>query len=155
MKSFQMYLLKYFFPLRSKLVLSLGNKGFWSPETVDHLKEINDRFGHAEGDFAIKSVAGFIRDAVGKEQILGRLGGDEFVAIVVLKDGETPEQICDKIRASAEAFNAHSDKPFYIECSLGYNAFTCEADIDMQDVLDAADRELYKNKKNRRLSSVR
>ena len=122
---------------------------------LDHLKEINDRFGHAEGDFAIKSVAGFLRDAVGKEQILGRLGGDEFVAIVVLKDGETPEQICDKIRASAEAFNAQSDKPFFIECSLGYNAFTCEADIDMQDVLDAADRELYKNKKNRRLSSVR
>lgn len=122
---------------------------------LDHLKEINDRFGHAEGDFAIKSVADFIRSSVGKEQILGRLGGDEFVAIVVPSEGETGDSICEKIKKTAESFNQQSDKPFYIECSLGYITFVCNEDIDMQDVLDAADRELYKSKKNRRASSVR
>ncbi|MCR5267239.1 MAG: GGDEF domain-containing protein [Lachnospiraceae bacterium] len=122
---------------------------------LDHLKEINDRFGHAEGDFAIKTVAGFIRHTVGANQILGRLGGDEFVAIAILKDGETPEQICDAIKRTADDFNAASDKPFYIECSIGYNAFTCKETLDIQEVLDAADRELYKSKKNRRETSVR
>ncbi|MBQ7582016.1 MAG: GGDEF domain-containing protein, partial [Lachnospiraceae bacterium] len=122
---------------------------------LDHLKEINDRFGHAEGDFAIKTVAGFIRQTVGANQILGRLGGDEFVAIAILKDGETPEQICDAIKKTADDFNAASDKPFYIECSIGYNAFTCKETLDIQEVLDAADRELYKSKKNRRETSVR
>ncbi len=122
---------------------------------LDHLKEINDRFGHAEGDFSIKTVAGFLRDAVGKDEILGRIGGDEFVAITILKDGKTPETICEKIRKQAEVFNEHSNKPFYIECSLGYNEFVCDDSINMQDVLDAADRELYKSKQNRRQSSVR
>lgn len=122
---------------------------------LDHLKEINDKFGHAEGDFAIKSVANLIRDALGEGQILGRLGGDEFVSIVVLKDGENADTICDAIKKKAELFNEQSGKPFYIECSLGYNTFVCDTGIDIQDVLDAADRELYKSKQNRRKSSVR
>ncbi|MBO4903538.1 MAG: GGDEF domain-containing protein [Lachnospiraceae bacterium] len=122
---------------------------------LDHLKEINDRFGHAEGDFSIKSVANFIRQAVSKDQILGRLGGDEFVSIIVLDEGESAESICEKIRATADTFNESSGKPFFIECSLGYNEFVCDETLNIQDVLDAADRELYKSKQKRRDSSVR
>ncbi|MBR6451212.1 MAG: GGDEF domain-containing protein [Lachnospiraceae bacterium] len=122
---------------------------------LDHLKEINDKFGHAEGDFSIKAVADFLRDAIGEEEILGRIGGDEFVAIIRVEKAEEADQICEKIRERAESFNAGSGKPYYVECSLGYNAFVCDESVEIQDVLDQADRELYKSKKNRRGSAVR
>ena len=109
----------------------------------------------AEGDFSIKAVADFLRDAIGEEEILGRIGGDEFVAIIRVEKAEEADQICEKIRERAESFNAGSGKPYYVECSLGYNAFVCDESVEIQDVLDQADRELYKSKKNRRGSAVR
>lgn len=47
---------------------------------LDHLKEINDSFGHIEGDFAIKKCAETLKSVVGENGIIGRIGGDEFCA---------------------------------------------------------------------------
>ena len=49
---------------------------------VDSFKEINDRYGHPEGDRVLREVADHLRKAVGESGILGRLGGDEFVALI-------------------------------------------------------------------------
>lgn len=119
---------------------------------LDHLKEINDRFGHVEGDFAIKSIASILREAVGPDQILGRLGGDEFVTIVTLNDDQTGPEYAEKIKGLATAFNDDSDKPYYVECSLGYQEFTCGAGLEISQVLDLADKLLYDSKSQRRKS---
>ena len=63
---------------------------------LDHLKQINDQFGHHEGDFALKAVADILRQAICAEegetgadsrqkplQVLGRIGGDEFICCSV------------------------------------------------------------------------
>lgn len=53
---------------------------------IDHFKSINDQYGHAEGDEALKLVASKLRDQVHEPAFIGRLGGEEFV--VVLPDTE-------------------------------------------------------------------
>lgn len=63
---------------------------------LDHLKEINDSFGHIEGDFAIRRCAETLKSAVGENGVTGRIGGDEFCAMIPgNEDGRTenPEQI--------------------------------------------------------------
>ena len=118
---------------------------------LDHLKEINDKFGHVEGDFAIKSIASIIREAVGENQIIGRLGGDEFVVMATDEDGNVSgEEIASAIKKKAEEFNKTSDKQFYVECSIGYQEFTCEENLDISYVLDLADKLLYASKRERR-----
>lgn len=119
---------------------------------LDHLKEINDRFGHAEGDFAIRSIVEIIRKAVGENQIIGRLGGDEFVTLVTLDDGQTGDDIAGKIKQLSAEFNDSSDKPYYVECSIGYKEFVCDANLEISYVLDLADKLLYESKQKRRSS---
>lgn len=48
---------------------------------VDHFKSINDRFGHAEGDKVLKSVAALLGEIVGPEDQVFRIGGEEFAIL--------------------------------------------------------------------------
>ena len=49
---------------------------------LDFFKEINDRFGHAEGDIALINFSKILKDAFRESDVVGRLGGDEFVALL-------------------------------------------------------------------------
>jgi diguanylate cyclase (GGDEF)-like protein len=87
---------------------------------LDHLKQINDHFGHREGDIALKNVADILRQVFGGDQVIGRIGGDEFQACFV-QMGE--DEIVEKLRAVREAcrqYNARSDRPYFLEISTGY-----------------------------------
>jgi diguanylate cyclase (GGDEF)-like protein len=68
---------------------------------LDHFKSINDRFGHAVGDDALRVFADTVRKSMRASDIVGRLGGEEFAAIVAEPmDLATP--IAERVRASFE-----------------------------------------------------
>ncbi|MFT3984757.1 MAG: GGDEF domain-containing protein [Lachnospiraceae bacterium] len=119
---------------------------------LDHLKEINDKFGHSEGDFAIKKIAQIIKEAIGDDQLVSRIGGDEFVVMMLCDRCYTPETITRKIKQATAEFNECSDKPYYVESSLGFKRFVCGDEVQLQDVINQADQALYIVKKNRRES---
>lgn len=84
---------------------------------MDQLKYINDSFGHAEGDFAIKTVAYAIKKAGGQDSVCARFGGDEFVcAIAGNKAGEYTEEVfckwVDEAIASSKDKGLERDKMF-------------------------------------------
>lgn len=117
---------------------------------LDHLKEINDCFGHMEGDFAIQRCAEVLKELVKDRGVVGRIGGDEFVA-VILHDGEVrKEEILAGIGEENRRFNEGSGKPYYVEMSAGYQHFRCGEDAAIAEILEKADRELYHQKKKRR-----
>ena len=122
---------------------------------LDHLKEINDRYGHSEGDFAIEHMAKNMKSALPDSAILARLGGDEFVAIFILDENMDAEILVKNIANTSVAFNAFSAKPYYVECSAGYKTFVCEDDTSLEDVMGMADEFLYEAKIRRRKSIVR
>lgn len=129
-----------------------GRKAYLIFGDLDHLKEINDVYGHAEGDFALKACAERLRTILPDSCICGRIGGDEFVAFLL--SDETNFKLCmekEFTEAGAE-FNEACEKPYYIEMSIGVHEFICDSGVKFDEMLRISDKLLYEAKKNRRLS---
>lgn len=122
---------------------------------MDNLKQVNDLFGHKNGDFAIKSISEILVKSFHEDDIIGRIGGDEFVAFAFLDDVQKPTQIRNKIAELSKGLNETCDKPYYIDISLGISTFTCSTTLNIEEVLHHADEALYENKKNKRKSVIK
>ncbi len=72
---------------------------------LDHFKSINDRFGHAVGDEALRVFAQAIRKGMRASDIVGRLGGEEFAAIVA-EPMDVAAVIAERVRAGFETAGA-------------------------------------------------
>ena len=119
---------------------------------LDHLKEINDTFGHKEGDFAIENAARLLVKSLPEHAIISRLGGDEFVAMTCIDENITTNKIDQEIRNNFAKFNKICDKPYYIETSVGLYQFKGEESILVANLISEADKYLYEAKKHRRKS---
>ncbi len=119
---------------------------------VDHLKEINDCFGHAAGDFAICTAADYLRNCLPEDAVAARIGGDEFVAFILTEQEEYREYLMAAIAKYAQQFNENCDKPFYVEMSAGIYPFICTQETELTDILKRSDSILYETKLHRRAS---
>ncbi len=122
---------------------------------LDHLKEINDTFGHLEGDSAILETARILREVIGKNSPLGRLGGDEFVALMPVRCSEDIETAEELIRQKCRLYNRNSDKPYLVEISVGCTMFESSEFEQYEALQRKADLRLYAAKERRRASAVR
>lgn len=119
---------------------------------LDHLKEINDVYGHTEGDFAIRQAGKYLKESLRSADTIGRIGGDEFAAVAIIKEEAMGEQIRDRIILASKIFNQNSDKPYYIEVSIGYAVFQWKNGLELNQMLSKADYMLYESKAHRRKS---
>lgn len=117
---------------------------------MDHLKQINDRFGHAEGDIALKCAADILRRALGADQVIGRIGGDEFQACFVQSSEEALRALAGRVRAQCEEYNRCSERPYFLEISVGFAAGSVQSREDWEALAAVADKALYEAKKTRR-----
>ena len=114
---------------------------------MDNLKMVNDKFGHDDGDFALRTIAAVLRESFRDSDIIGRLGGDEFVVLAVTgADCDVPG-IKDRIERVTKRYNEKAGKPYPIAMSTGIYKFKCSVGINIYDILDNADRLLYEEKK--------
>ncbi|MBQ1826534.1 MAG: GGDEF domain-containing protein, partial [Erysipelotrichaceae bacterium] len=113
---------------------------------MDNLKMVNDKFGHDDGDFALRTVAGVLREAFRDTDVIGRLGGDEFVVLAITGTDCNIAGIKDRIERVTKRHNETAGKPYPIAMSTGIYKFKCSPDIDIYDILDRADRLLYEEK---------
>lgn len=119
---------------------------------LDHLKEINDCFGHVAGDFAIRESAKILMDIFGEDGYVARIGGDEFVAILSYDYRLDGEDYIRKIKEACDKLNSTEEKEFYVEMSVGYTVFRCDSSVDFNYLLSNSDRMLYEAKQLRRKS---
>lgn len=129
-----------------------GEKAHLFFADIDHLKEINDCFGHAAGDLAITTAADYLRECMPADAIIARIGGDEYVAMFVSEDEDCGKKIKQSIKNREEEFNQSSGQLFYIEMSVGEHAFECNAKTDMLELFKKSDVVLYEEKAKRRTS---
>ncbi len=112
---------------------------------LDHFKSINDRFGHATGDEALRHAARRMQEAFRGKDCVARFGGEEFATLLLDLDGRTASARLDAWRGSLAA--EHREPP--ITASVGVAAYP--ADGDTPDALLAvADRRLYAAKQGGR-----
>ncbi len=115
---------------------------------LDGLKYINDTFGHAEGDVAIKTVADALISIWGEHEVCSRFGGDEFTVASIC--GCDPEacgnELVDRIKAFMESFNASSGKPYKVEASFGIHWDKLDENTKIDTIIKAADDKMYVDK---------
>lgn len=113
---------------------------------IDHFKDINDRFGHAAGDEVLEAIGNIVRAELRASDIAGRLGGDEFCFALPGTDDNEAARVAERIRErlSTLAFGMSIGSPFSVTATFGVAG--SEPDVDAKDVMEAADRALYRAK---------
>jgi diguanylate cyclase (GGDEF)-like protein/PAS domain S-box-containing protein len=117
---------------------------------IDHFKIINDTYGHAAGDEALKMVARILHDALRGADVIGRLGGEEFG--VVLADTMAPAAFstADRLRRALEQSVVESDgQSIKLTTSVGLTMLRSE-DRHLESLMKRADAALYDAKKSGR-----
>ncbi len=127
-----------------------GKKAVAIYADMDYLKIVNDEFGHDEGDFSIKTIARVLSESFRSSDVVGRMGGDEFAAFAIINKNSHPKKIKDRIQKSMREFNEQSDKPYYVNISMGIYEFTIDESVNFEQVLKRADAQLYIEKKEKK-----
>jgi len=128
--------------IKELTVISLDMCGF---------KQINDTYGHGEGDEALKAVGTIIQESVTPREIAARTGGDEFIIILFRENQkERTEEIVESINQKADLFNKKNKKDYKLIFSIGvYSEEMGEQTLDY--FLAEADKRMYQHKKEQKL----
>jgi diguanylate cyclase (GGDEF)-like protein len=115
---------------------------------VDHLKAINDAYGHAAGDAALLQVARTLVEQVRNTDVVARLGGDEFGVLLVQADRPLAEA------KAAQLAEAVQQRPFSwqgrtLALEIAYGVHCFAGNDNAGDALEAADQAMYTRKRER------
>ena len=113
---------------------------------LNYLKLINDRYTHAEGNYALKCCAEALENAVGQNGVACRIGGDEFAGFALAKEAGDSEKISEQIKQYLTDVNAVSGKPYEVMVSVGVCEFTVGNSPELKELLERADERLYEDK---------
>jgi len=112
---------------------------------IDKFKSINDSFGHAMGDAAIKAVVAACQKNLRQVDIFGRLGGEEFAALLPQTDENGAVAMAERMRRAVEGIELPTeDTPLRMSISLGLAELRRGEGID--ELMRRADAALYRSK---------
>ena len=114
---------------------------------LDHLKQINDKFGHSSGDEAIKAVADVLKKNARSIDIAARIGGEEFNILLPGVDHNGGLVAAERIRKTIEELEI--DVIGHITASIGVATFGEHSD-NLNELLELTDQAMYSSKKNGR-----
>lgn len=113
-------------------------------------KEVNDKYGHLQGDQALQAAASTLRKTLRTSDYAFRIGGDEFALLLPQTDPEQSSTLARRLRANYDG----SIQPlkFEVPLALDYGVAVCPEDGDQQEALiRMADERLYALKNSTRL----
>lgn len=114
---------------------------------LDRFKQINDRYGHVEGDTALCAVAEALKSCGSSHRhFIARYGGDEFAAICELERDEDIDDFCQSVHSATQ--EACKNRQYNITLSIGYAEYHPGIATDI-DFIKLADGELYNAKQAR------
>ena len=123
---------------------------------LDRFKLVNDRFGHAAGDAALRQVCSILRSLVRQTDIVGRLGGDEFGIILThakLEDSRTKaDEIAGRIDRLTVSGPQAEHAPVRLGASCGVVGWTGQASADL--FIAEADEVMFRAKSARKRGRV-
>ena len=124
-----------------------GNTAMIMFADINHMKKINDRYGHVFGDRAINIVADAIKRCIGDDNAIGiRYGGDEFLVIAANATKEYAEKFERDMIAFIDRENNLGINPFKFSISVGYVLTDPASDKNVNDYVEEADVMMYEIK---------
>jgi diguanylate cyclase (GGDEF)-like protein len=112
---------------------------------IDRFKQINDRYGHAMGDLALRRFADEVVLAIRAGDVLARVGGEEFALLLVDTAAENAIDVVDRVRQNLAAMTLDSEEEIRLTASFGVAALEPQ-DVSPSDILERADKALYRSK---------
>lgn len=112
---------------------------------MDHLKAINDKYGHAEGDQAIITLVRVIKENMQSNEMVVRMGGDEFLLVLNAVHKTHLKDRMDAIMDAFGHFNAKKIKPYTLSFSYGADVFFSDKD-ELEAFIRRLDHQMYQAK---------
>jgi diguanylate cyclase (GGDEF)-like protein len=114
---------------------------------LDRFKQVNDRYGHEEGDELLRQFAARVQHTVRKTDTVGRLAGDEFVVILEMLHGDQDAQeTADKLLPVLRQPFVLKTATVTLGASIGIAIHHPDDPQDIEMLLGRADRAMYLNK---------
>jgi diguanylate cyclase (GGDEF)-like protein/PAS domain S-box-containing protein len=121
---------------------------------VDNLKDVNDKFGHQEGDLLLKETANIIKKTFRDSDIIARIGGDEFVVFQSVRSDDSVETINARLQEHIRAHNTKNDNNHRLSISFGITTYDPESIHSINDLLAQADKSMYEQKMHKRAYKI-
>jgi diguanylate cyclase (GGDEF)-like protein len=115
---------------------------------LDGLKQINDSFGHIEGDRALKRTAEALEKTFRDSDVIARLGGDEFAVLAIEAEGHSEATIQARLCEHLKLNDAGPSR-YAISLSLGAARFDTRRSASIGELIVQADQAMYEHKRRR------
>jgi diguanylate cyclase (GGDEF)-like protein len=117
---------------------------------LDKFKPINDEFGHAEGDAALKNFAEQLKIRLRSSDVFARIGGDEFAALLTNTSSLAATGVIERFNELLGEFNREEDRGYNLEFSFGVVDFNPQKHSTVEKLLADGDLMMYDSKKQKR-----
>jgi diguanylate cyclase (GGDEF)-like protein len=117
---------------------------------MDDFKALNDRYGHREGDRALRAVGRLLRRAVRDCDLVARMGGDEFTIMAMSADSATARLIQRRIEERIALLNASGDLAMPLSLTIGHTRVRGTDHAPVTELLARADALLFSRKRRRK-----
>lgn len=112
---------------------------------LDHLKYVNDNYGHSEGDWYLQHFVSTVKKYICKKDIFARIGGDEFCIILEDCTKQEAEELIGQIQS---AFSQEKTKDYINSFSCGIVEIkSSHGKMSLDQIMEEADRTMYKQKR--------
>jgi len=137
--------------IQRQIKLSKRNKSplLLAYSDLDNLKDINDEFGHEEGDRVMVQVAKLFKSILREVDIIARMGGDELLVIFLDSSLNEIPIIRERLSKELARLNQISKKPYKIGFSTGFSYYNPSNPLSMNELIRIADQKMYEEKKKK------
>lgn len=113
---------------------------------IDEFKQVNDNFGHSEGDELLILFTQIIMESLRSTDMIARIGGDEFVIIIESNEVASGVMILNRLKNEVDHYNRNGDKPYQIKFSTGLYYVENPQTHNSQDIIKIIDQLMYEEK---------
>jgi diguanylate cyclase (GGDEF)-like protein len=113
---------------------------------LDHMKQINDRFGHGAGDRALRQLSDLLLETFRRSDVIARVGGDEFCVLLTETSAGAVEIAIARFYGVLAAFNAREEQPYRLSVSVGRASWEGQGGCEFEALMRQADLSMYAQK---------
>ncbi|MBI4709706.1 MAG: GGDEF domain-containing protein, partial [Nitrospirae bacterium] len=133
-----------------KIAARQNKEAFMLYTDVDNFKQINDTWGHQEGDRVLTETADILKETFRESDIIARIGGDEFVVFYAGTPYENFQTISERLQKALETHNSKHHLGYKPLLSAGIAKYDPEKPVPLDKLLYEAEDLMYAQKKQKK-----